>query len=251
MRSNTSAGTGSSEDGPVVVERVSQMADDDGYPIHAAGNPEHIRYCTKLRSDGNPCRGRALIGMDVCYYHGGASAGPKVRTVKRIQFGASALSAAYGAPHEVAPADALLQEVWRTNGHILWLQERLLTADPDAFSRALWRQAEALTAGTASTPIRPEEEEQLPDAYAAVWHSLYMKERAHLVNVAREAMRSDATGALQRLSEAQGVLFAAVLHQLFDRIDLSGHQRTVVGEVLPGLMQQLVSGEVVQEGDEP
>jgi hypothetical protein len=250
MRSNTSEGLQPDEDGPVVAERVAQMADADGYPIHPGGNPENIRYCTRLRSDSKPCHGRALVGMDVCFYHGGASAGPKVRTVKRIQFGANALTAAYGAPHEVAPAEALLQEVWRTNGHVLWLQERILTANPDHFAHLMWSQAEALTAGTTSQPVRPEEVEAFPDAYTAVWHQLYMKERTHLVTVAREAIRADATGALQRLSDAQGMLFAAVLHQLFDKLDLSGAQRTVVGQVLPELMQSLVTGEVVSEDDE-
>jgi hypothetical protein len=33
------------------------------------------RQCTARRSNGQPCRGRAMIGLGVCYQHGGASPG--------------------------------------------------------------------------------------------------------------------------------------------------------------------------------
>jgi hypothetical protein len=234
-----------------IVTRTLAGADGDGYPTAPNGDPATIRYCTKSRSDGRACRGRALIGMDVCYFHGGAAAGSTVRTVKRIQFGAQALTAAYGAPHEVDPADALLQELWRTNGHVLWLQERLLTADPDAFAFQLWRMAEELSAGTTTAPVKPEQEAAYPDAYLAVWHKLYLEERRHLVNAARESIRADATGALARLTEAQGILFAGVLQQLIDKMEPSAAQRTIVGEVLPTLMQQLVTGSALaDDGDD-
>jgi hypothetical protein len=247
VKSNAPAG--GPREGVGIVSRQLPGADADGYPVAPNGTAETIRYCDKNRSDGRRCRGRALIGMDVCWFHGGAKAGTKTRTVKRIQFGAEAMAAAYGAPHEVDPADALLQELWRTNGHVLWLQERLLTSDPDAFAYQLWRRAEELSAGTTTQPVKPEEEAAYADAYVAVWHKLYIEERRHLVNAAREAIRADATGALARLTEAQGILFAGVLQQLIDKLEPSPAQRIVVGEVLPKLMQQLVTGSAITDAE--
>jgi len=217
---------------------------DDGTIANPTG--VSIKYCTGRRSDGSPCRAKALIGLDVCWWHGGAAVGVGGRVSAKALTGAQAMTAAYGAPQEIDPPMALLEELWRTNGHVLWLQEKLLTSDPAKLGETLWSFGEVHVQGGGGRTFAPSPEQAavMPDAYLAIWLKLYGDERDRLVNVAREAIRAGVAEKIGRLADAQGAMVAIVIYRILDRLQLSADQRALMPAVIPEELKRLTTGEL-------
>jgi len=220
----------------------------DGTIANPTGS--NIRFCGQSRSDGTPCRAKALIGLDVCWWHGGAAVGVKGRVSAKALTGAQAMTAAYGAPQEITPPMALLEELWRTNGHVLWLQEKLLTSDPSTLGERLWSNGETYVQRTGTGRSASPTQEQLdamPDAYLAVWLKLYGDERDRLINVAREAIRAGVAEKIGRLADAQGAMVALVIYRILDRLNLTTEQRGLMPVVVPEELKRLVTGELEED----
>jgi len=198
------------------------------------------RQCEALNSVGDRCRAWAVLGTAKCWYHGGRATGKQYRVEARVLVGAERLVNTYGGPVEVSPAQALLDEVARTNGHVLWLQEKVLTSDPQQFGEAVWRRAEA--GGYTTRQIHEDERDYIPEAYGAVYLDLYMKERQHLLNAADKAIKAGVADRMVRLQESQGVALAMVLARILDALQLTSQQREIAGEVVAIELRSLTKG---------
>ena len=124
----------------------------------------------------------------------------------------------YGLPREVDPAQALLEEVHRTAGHVAWLGALVAALEQDDL-----KQRDVVSkAGMTLVWEKP-----------AVWLELYAQERAHLARVAKSAIDAGIAERQVRLAESQGALVAEVITLILEDLGLSSEQRARVPEVVP------------------
>jgi len=210
----------------------------------AEKNALGARMCSKRRTNGQRCRGSAMFGLDVCYFHGGAASLSKGRgTARRVLTGTEYLLNNYGGPVPVDPVTGLLQEVARTNGHILWLQERLLTDEPEALVESMWRHANGNPVNVYRGPTSTEKEDHFPPAYLAVWMELYQKERTHFLKACTSAVGANAADRFARLMDAQGELIALAIGRILQALELDPAQQQKARVVVPSELRALVAGE--------
>jgi len=157
------------------------------------------RACSAHRTDGRKCKAYAMTGMDVCMWHGGLSAKDRNKKALALQVFAE-FTNTYGVPVDVTPEDALVQEIARTNGHILWLQAQILTEDPQEFAASAW-----LYRRSVDSHIQWDEETRkfAGEAYSGVYLELYMKERQHLAKLCQIALTAGVSKRWVALAEKQ------------------------------------------------
>ena len=117
----------------------------------------------------------------------------------------------YGLPRQVDPMRGLLEELWRTAGHVAWLEERIRALDPSAL---VWGAAKRVNAPTAVTIGRGEqmvESTSTESAAVSVWLNLYARERKHFVEVCTRAIACGIVEREVQLAEEQGRLIAKVI----------------------------------------
>src|SRR5205807_3001757 len=97
------------------------------------------KICIGRRKDGSPCQAYSVPPSDFCWFHG-AQTNPVKRQkhTEKVVEAAQELMQTLGAPQHTTPAEFVLQELYRTNGHILWLQERLLCDLPEDVAPSFW-----------------------------------------------------------------------------------------------------------------
>ena len=142
-----------------------------------------------------------MRGQRVCRHHGGSAPQAKA-AVKRRDEQAEAERAVqtYGLPRDIAPDDALLEEVHRTAGHVAYLGA--LVSDLDQHGLKQYATGES-----GATWER-----------ASVWVQMYRDERAHLVQVCRAALAAG-------LAERQGELVGRLLRVAIEAMGASGEQQ--------------------------
>lgn len=130
--------------------------------------------------------GTSHPGVGRCRNHGGNLPGHVVAAEKEKAKRAVAM---FGLPVEVDPHTALMEEIWRTNGHVIWLGTVIAELDS------------------------PDKLKQMTDAgvQPSVWVSMYENERAHLVKVSAEAIKCGVAERTIQLAEDQGRLMAMVM----------------------------------------
>lgn len=115
--------------------------------------------------------------------------------------------AMYGLPREVEPQVALLEEVWRTAGHVAWLAAKVGVHQEDEDLVFGLTSATSMVAPDGTLVPFERKEEAKPN----VWLALYYKERQHLVDVCRVAIAAGIAERQVKLAEQQGKLIAQVL----------------------------------------
>lgn len=192
-------------------------------------------------------------GVGRCRKHGGNTRS-HVSRAQRIQ--AERARDTYGLPINV-PADvALLQELARTAGHVAWLFERVRETDPQAL---VWGTVEELEKGASEFPGVDVKKAAGPNAYL----ELYIRERRHLLDVAKAiaglGLEERRVGLIERQGDAMAAVFGRVLQRLVDGLGslpwLSVDQRAelvaVAGAMVPVLLAEEVgplAGPQVIEG---
>ncbi|TXH12528.1 MAG: hypothetical protein E6R03_12735 [Hyphomicrobiaceae bacterium] len=127
-----------------------------------------------------------------------------------------------GAPIDITPHEALLQEVQRTAGLVVWFEDILEKAASDKENPFDDVMIQYTKLGV--TP-------------SATWQ-MYQWERQHLVDVSRIAIKAGVAERKVQIAEQQGRLIAAVMQAfiLSDRLGLSYEQRqkapAVIAEIL-------------------
>ncbi len=167
------------------------------------------RQCTATaKSTGRRCTHRPMRGQRVCRHHGGSAPQAKAAVERRDERDeAERAVQTYGLPRDIAPDEALLEEVHRTAGHVAYLGA--LVGDLDR--RGLKQYA---TGESGAMFERP-----------SVWVELYQKERAHLVQVCRAALAAGLAERQVQLAERQGELVGRLLRVAIEAMGASGEQQ--------------------------
>jgi hypothetical protein len=207
------------------------------------------RRCSAHRTDGQKCRAYALTGLDVCNYHGGMTPGAvdKNKTAKALQV-YGRLANTLGTPVEVTPEEGLLQEIARTNGHILWLQEQILTSNTQDFAAAAW-----LYRRSVDSTIRWDDEtaRQANEAFGGVWLDLYQKERQHFAKLCQIAINANLDTRRVQLAEGQAQRIGEAIMDLLTDLGFDTKEPTVRAAAFKALVNAsggrhpAIEGEVV------
>jgi hypothetical protein len=177
-----------------------------------------MTYCGATTKQGGwACKLPVTPGGTRCRFHGGASPRAKAAAARRLEHARAEKAVdTYGLPRDIAPEDALLEEVHRTAGHVAWLaqlvgelERRGLKQYATAEGGALWE--------------RP-----------SVWVELYQKERAHLVGVCKTAIAAGLDERRVLLAERQGEMVAELLRVAIDAAQLSPEQQTAAYGAIRG-----------------
>jgi hypothetical protein len=187
----------------------------DGCP--RCGQP-HPR-CRAHNKAGTPCMRYPRDGAPVCGRHGGFA--PQVIRAterRRQERAAEAAVATYGLPVDIAPTDALLEEVRWTAGHVAWLRTRVAELEADSL---VWGTTKSDHQGATEA------------AAVNVWLDLYQRERRHLLDVCRAAIGAGIEERRVKLAESMGALLASVIRAILDDLDLTPEQQAQVPEVVP------------------
>lgn len=181
--------------------------------------------CNSPKTDGSgKCRQTAGFGVDgvdrgPCQHHGGCF--PNVKKHYQKEMAVEAV-VTYGLPIEVDPHTALLQEVWRTAGHVQWLASVIHNSDPDAL---VWGPSEEQLQvheqrkGAASMPhgnFQTRTQTGTIRAAPTVWLELYRKERRHLVEVSKTAIACGIAERQVKLAEDMAVLMRTAVESMLD-----------------------------------
>lgn len=153
------------------------------------------------------------LGVGYCKHHtGNTASGIKAAAKAAVM---DRMNAAYGDLIEIDPGAALLQEVHRSQGVVIWIQSMLqdLTGiDLDAPD-----QAKARTALLEATAF---------DGWQIkAYVELFFRERKHLAQTAKMTLDAGVAERQVRVEEEKVALVALAVKQIFDELDLSAAQR--------------------------
>ena len=156
--------------------------------------------------------------------HGGSTRnGKKSAQKKRAKKARDTL----GLPVEIDPATALLEEVWRSQGHVVWLGEMVKRLRAKDLS---WGRTKRDHQGTTY--------EAKTNAYVA----LYNDERKHLVRVSAEAVKAGVEEKRLSLEESRANLIVTMLAGIFDDLDLTEEQGAKLDELVPKALLMIAGG---------
>lgn len=141
-------------------------------------------------------------GYGRCKRHGGATPQHKKFAMKERVMRAVKM---YGLPIVTTPADALMAEVYRTSGHVAFLESVIY----DLQQVELTQTVHGATAW------------QKP----AVWVEMYQEERRHLVRVCTEAIKCGIAERAVRLQEQQGALLATAIKAILTELGVMDDPR--------------------------
>lgn len=207
-------------------------------------DPTPTRCQGHSSQNGRQCNRGPMKGQHVCATHGGRAPQAKAKATERKQ--AAQLEVAvrtYGARLDVDPAEAMLDEVRWTAGHVAWLREQVQQLE-----------AEELAWGRAGMVERADGPESTWRAAPHVLLDLYARERRHLVDVCRATIVSGIEERQVRLAERQGDLLVDVITRIVNALEqalravLGAKAWTVVAERWPALIGEIVPRELLATG---
>lgn len=194
--------------------------------------------CKAHNRQGLPCRRWPLKGQKVCNLHGGKSPQALSAADRRL-VEREALKAleAFGVPIVVDYQTALLEELHRTAGAVAWLGA--IVADLE--------QAD-LVWGVTKTKDGGDDRGTTSEAKPNAWYVMWMEQRKHLVDVARECGRAKIDEQVVKIAQEQGRQLAGftqrVLTAMFDGLVAAlGEEeaaRVIVEQVWPQLVGEIV-----------
>jgi hypothetical protein len=162
--------------------------------------------CTGRSSrTGKPCKKDAIKGGTVCSTHGGKAPQVKAAAERRQQEAAAEIAiVAYGIPREIDPHNALLHELYRTHGHITWLEQ----------------QISALEADSLHGPVGGGEN-SIPRHEPHVLIRMCMDERKHYAAVARDCIKAGIEQRRMELTEQLAEQIAAFARGVMDDLGIN------------------------------
>jgi hypothetical protein len=190
--------------------------------------PDDKRCIRPTRDTGERCKRFRHPGATVCVKHGAAAPQVKRKAAERVkQEAAERAVATFGLPREVAPDQALLEEIARTAGHIDWLGRIIADLEQAAL---VWGKSKTEDVGASEFTGQNVTEQAAPN----VWLELYQKERAHLVVVCKAAISAGIEERRVKLAEQHGALLADVLRSVFadPELGMSDEQRRAAPHVV-------------------
>lgn len=164
-------------------------------------------------------------GTGGCKLHAGNAPGSVAAAQKEIAVNAVQT---LGVPVDVGPADALLQEVQRTAGHVAWLAHIIAGLERDEL---VWGLAEEviepdITSKDGDTIIAQVTGKMKADF--SVWYKMYAQERRHLANVCKLALDAGVNERIVSMYEQVGDTFVTMIENVLNAIGLTDEQRRAV-----------------------
>jgi hypothetical protein len=200
------------------------------------GNEPTAGKCNARRRDGSGglCRnvagkGTDHLGYGPCVRHGGNT--PSHVTAAQKAMAATAV-ATYGLPITIDPRDALLQEVYRTAGHVAFIADQIRALKTDDL---IWGKTEEVDTRASEFPGTNTKRAAVPN----VWLQLYDRERKHLVAVAKAAIDAGIEERRVRVAEQMGGQLAAVIRAFIARLGLTAEQLALVPGALAAAVAEI------------
>lgn len=129
---------------------------------------------------------------------------------------------------DVGPADALLQEVQRTAGHVAWLAHIIAGLESDDL---VWGMAEEVIEPDITSKDGEALISQVTGKMRAdfnVWYKMYAQERRHLANVCKLALDAGVNERIVSMYEQVGDTFVTMIENVLNAIGLTDDQRRQV-----------------------
>lgn len=145
--------------------------------------------------------GTSHPGYGACKLHGGSMPN-QVKHAQVVQ--ATEAVETYGLPREVAPMDALLEELQRTAGHVAWLGGVVQGLEQGQLVGLVGEAGRDERTGTVHHP----------STEASIWLKLYQAERKHMTDVASTCIKCGIAERQVKLAEQQGQLLAQVIQAI-------------------------------------
>lgn len=191
---------------------------------------QHGRWeCYAPKTGGRgPCHKIAEPPDGRCsQFHGGRGKAAKVLAARLVR------EPTYGTPARVTAEQALVEELWRTAGHVKWLGERVAELEAAALT---WGQSSTVTRWWGEFPGREAVEKSGPH----VLLDLYDRERRHLVHIATSIVSAGLAAKLISAAQEQGAAFARCTDAILHDLGLSEEQWAMVPEVVPRRFRELM-----------
>lgn len=191
------------------------------------------RFCGAQRRQADAkCRrpagwGTDHVGTGSCKLHGGSTRNGKKAAQKAV---AKAAVRTLGLPIEIDPADALLQEVWRSQGHVVWYGEVV----------AQLRKGD-LGWGITKEKHGGEDWGSTYEAKQNIYLALYNEERKHLARVSAEAIKAGVEQKRLDLETHRAELVVSMLGSIFDDLELTPEQAAKLDELVPRALTGLAA----------
>lgn len=172
------------------------------------------------------------VGEGRCKLHGGktpshqkAAQKAKAKTAVRT----------LGLPVEIDPADALLQEVWRSQGHVIWYGEQV----------AQLRKGD-LGWGVTKDKHGGDDHGTTYEAKENIYLKLYNEERKHLARVSAEAIKAGVEEKRLTLESHRAELVVTMLGSIFDNLELNPEQAAKLEELVPKALTAIAGMEATK-----
>lgn len=179
-------------------------------------------------------RGTDHLGIGRCMNHGGKT--PTHRKAAQMEMARHA-AVTFGLPREVDPAQALLEEVHRTAGHVEWLRQVVAGLEQ---GELVWGLAEEID--RPATDSGGGGVETKHRAGINVWLQLYGQERDRLARVSKAAIDAGVSERIVSVFEQVGAAYVQVLEGVLDELGLSAEQRVRVPALVQSKLQAIAGG---------
>lgn len=235
---------------------LTATAGPDGKELAPEWTPWEGRCNAKRFGGTGLCRlkagwGTEHVGVGCCKRHGGKTPTHNVGAQREL---ARRAVVTYGLPVEIDPQDALLQEVWRTYGHVLWLSDWIQQYDPESLVFGVVSEDSAkVRRGGAGKDSNGDEwrlhglRKFTARAAPSVWLQEYQRERQHLARVCRDAIACGLAERQVKLAEEQGRQIAGVIQVFISSLEAAGKLNAGDPEVPPMARKALMA--VQREGE--
>lgn len=173
-------------------------------------------------------------GYGLCFRHTGDSpSGKQAAAKEEIEVRHHAM----GLPVEINPHDALLEEVYRTAGHVRWLAKEIGGWN----SKMDLEDAGDVSGLPASIDVGELSTEYPLTNAQKEWFTVYSKERDHLAKVSKLAIDAGvATRAIQ-LAESQADRMVWFIEAFVKQLGLTESQRRMIPDIVPPLLRSVTS----------
>jgi hypothetical protein len=199
-------------------------------PEAAPLNPKKCPAQSKQKKQqcGKPAGwGTDHVGSGLCRIHGGTSPGGR-KQGQRIA--ATKAARTLGLPVEIDPAEALLQEVWRSQGHVIWYGEVVAQLRKSDVGWGITKEKRGGDDwGTTN------------EAKVNIYVALYNEERKHLARVSAEAIKAGVEQKRLDLETHRAEMVVSMLGSIFDGLELTPEQASKLDELVPKALTGLAA----------
>jgi hypothetical protein len=194
--------------------------DEDGQSYDETGR----KICGSHKTKGGGwCRmnagyGTDHVGFGQCKRHLGATP-----VISRGAF--RMMLRAMGDPIQVDPAQAMIQRIASTAGHVAWLEQKV----------GSFRFVERTKLDDDGVEV-----EQFMTPNQENWWRIYREESDRLIKYSEIALRAGLAERTVKLAEQQGALVANAIDLILDGLRLTPEQLERVPDVVPGVLRGMV-----------